>query len=86
MSSEGAQARARAILAHIDLGNWSPAGSHLTEGIARVYLRQLSSVLRAVGYKTGTETINQARANLGRKPVAHGDISPFWATTAYHAC
>jgi SPP1 gp7 family putative phage head morphogenesis protein len=77
MSSEGAQARARAILAHIDLGNWSPAGSHLTEGIARVYSDSYRRSLRAVGYKTGTETINQARANLGRKPVAHGDISPF---------
>ncbi len=77
MARGAAVAKARAILANIDLGDWSSAGSHLSEGIARVYADSYRRSLRAVGYKTGAETINQARANLGRKPVAHGDVSPF---------
>jgi SPP1 gp7 family putative phage head morphogenesis protein len=75
--ASAANARARTILAHIDLGDWSPAGSHISEGISRVYADSYRRALRAVGYRTGAETINQARANLGRKLVAHGDVSPF---------
>lgn len=83
-TTEEAKARARAILAHIDLGDWSPAGSHLSESIARVYADGYSQALRLVGYRTGAETINQARANLGRKPVAHGDVSPFGRPRRIH--
>lgn len=81
---DAAKARARAILAHIDIGDWSPAGSHIIESTARVYADGYRRSLRAVGYKTGAETINQARANLGRRPVAHGDVSPFGRPRRLH--
>ena len=75
--ASSAKARARTILSQIDLGDWSPAGSHIIESTASIYSDGYRRALRLVGYRTGAETINQARANLGRKPVAHGDVSPF---------
>jgi hypothetical protein len=71
-------ARAAAILAQINLGDDWKIELHdgTAEDLAAVFEDGARQALPLVGFTSGTETTNEARANVGLSPIDGADVVP----------
>jgi SPP1 gp7 family putative phage head morphogenesis protein len=76
MADDPASARAQAILAQLELGDWTVLVGPLAEELAAVYadgVRRALTILKLIDGRTST---NEARAQFGLAPVPGGDEIP----------